>query len=454
VLIAQAHDHRRWQRAVFRETERLLFPKQLTFHEVGNRTLVLAPDQANWLVLPVGGRALLEKLLSGTTVGQSIADLGGLLGLDRAQEIARRVLTEIAYKAFHPNAVLSKDVPSTTLICYLTNRCNLRCTHCYMRAGERLQAELSTQEWLRVIDEFSSSRMGRYITLTGGEVFEHPDYRMILDRAFSRGLKVQLFTNGLLLNKSNIDYVLDRVNEIQVSLDGPTAEINDRVRGVGTFDRILRSLSLIAQHIQDRDIRLCVGMTPLKESIDYLERNAASFFRSLFERYGKVFVVRIATDIFEGRCVHDLTIPEKQRFRKSVTKIYDALYEEGFFMKLSSLIYKPNRLKRNCGYCSGIKVLPDGACYPCDLAAYDQVGNVRDHSLGLLKKRLRALYEKTCVENSAECSQCDLKYFCGGNCRIVNHRRNGDSLVPYCGREVKQSYYEGLVAMNDHLYDV
>lgn len=441
-------------RAAFDLNDTLVFPERLTFHEALGRTLVLAPERANWLVLDTGGRTFFNSLHSGRTVGQAIEYMSGSIGQEKAQAVARGVLAEIAYKAFSRNIPVSSDMPSTTLICYLTNKCNLRCRHCYMRAGRKLPAELSTDQWLRVVDQFASNRMGRFITLTGGEALLHPDFRKILDRASSRGLKVQLFTNGLLINERNVDFILDRVHEIQLSLDGPTSEINDRVRGKGTFERIVKSLSLIAKHLQGRSVRLCVGMTPLMESIDYLERHAADFFRRLFDLYGQKFIVRIATDVFEGRCVHDLTIEEKQRFRRTVTRIYDQMYEPGFFSKLSTLVYKPNRLKRNCGYCSGIKVLPDGSCYPCDLAAYDQVGNVRERSLQTLSRRLRSLYEATCVENSPECSGCDLKYFCGGGCRIVNHRRNADSLVPYCNSQTKQAYYEGLVAMNEHLYDL
>jgi radical SAM protein with 4Fe4S-binding SPASM domain len=440
--------------AVFEYNETLAFPDWLTFHNVLGRTLVLAPEYANWLVLAPNGRGFFEILRSGATVGQAIETMSRVLDQEKAEDASRGVLVEIAYKEFFRNTPVSADVPSATLICYLTNLCNLRCRHCYMRAGEKLPAELSMGEWFRVIDEFASNGMGRYITLTGGEVLAHPHFSEILDRASSRGLKIQLFTNGLLLNETNVDFILDRDYEIQLSLDGPTAEINDRIRGAGTFKRILASLSLVARHLQGRNVRLCVGMTPLMENIEYLERHAAQFFRSLFELCGQTFIVRIATDIFEGRCVHDLTLVEKQEFRRSVMRIYDQMYEQAFFSKLSSLVYKPNRRKRNCGYCSGIKVLPDGSCYPCDLAAYDQVGNVRQDSLQTLRRRLRSLYEATCVENSVECACCDLKYFCGGNCRIVNHRRNGNSLVPYCSVQTKQAYYEGLVAMNEHLYDL
>jgi len=46
----------------------------------------------------------------------------------------------------------------------LTLRCNLRCKHCIVSAGEPRENELTTSEWLRLVDGLGSLQY----TLTGG----------------------------------------------------------------------------------------------------------------------------------------------------------------------------------------------------------------------------------------------------------------------------------------------
>lgn len=90
----------------------------------------------------------------------------------------------------------SKDLPSHLLqfsedkkpvvILNLTKRCNLRCVHCYAGAdGPAAANELSTDEWLRVIDELAA--FGSPVALfSGGEPLMHPDIVRLARHAVSR----------------------------------------------------------------------------------------------------------------------------------------------------------------------------------------------------------------------------------------------------------------------------
>jgi len=86
-------------------------------------------------------------------------------------------------------------------------------------------------------------RLGaRYLTILGGEPTLHPDLHRIVDYAKSVGYeKVSIDTNGLSSNKLK-SISPDKLEYIRVSLDGATAEIHDRVRGNGAFEKTLRSL--------------------------------------------------------------------------------------------------------------------------------------------------------------------------------------------------------------------
>lgn len=42
----------------------------------------------------------------------------------------------------------------------LTSRCNLKCAHCYLSAGDRAPRELTTQEALSVVDQAAQAGTG------------------------------------------------------------------------------------------------------------------------------------------------------------------------------------------------------------------------------------------------------------------------------------------------------
>ena len=82
----------------------------------------------------------------------------------------------------------------------LTYRCNLHCRHCYTdpyNQKDRIAQELSFPEICRLMDEMADVGV-LWLNLTGGEVFQHPRFWDIYERAYQRGFLLQLYTNGTL----------------------------------------------------------------------------------------------------------------------------------------------------------------------------------------------------------------------------------------------------------------
>ncbi len=114
----------------------------------------------------------------------------------------------------------------------LTYACNLACVHCLSSSGRRDPRELSTDEAKAVIDELQRMQVF-YINVGGGEPTVRPDFWELLDYSISHDVGgVKFSTNGIKLDKKRAaqlaatDYV-----DVQISLDGATADINDHVRG-------------------------------------------------------------------------------------------------------------------------------------------------------------------------------------------------------------------------------
>lgn len=75
----------------------------------------------------------------------------------------------------------------------ITERCNFRCTHCYL--DEKRHPGLSLDERLRVLDKLE--RMGCIsLQLTGGEPLADPLFEATYRAAWERGMLISIMTNG------------------------------------------------------------------------------------------------------------------------------------------------------------------------------------------------------------------------------------------------------------------
>jgi len=130
--------------------------------------------------------------------------------------------------------------------------CNLKCFYCgYSNEGHLAHLSriypkrLPTEFYLRVLRE--AAAMGvRYVQLLGdGEVLAYKDQaRAVLQEVKRQGMTGWLVTNGTLFDEGLIRMLVDDgFDEIKISLDAPSPDIHDRMRGVpGTFDRIVRAI--------------------------------------------------------------------------------------------------------------------------------------------------------------------------------------------------------------------
>jgi radical SAM protein with 4Fe4S-binding SPASM domain len=122
----------------------------------------------------------------------------------------------------------------------LTDRCNLRCRHCYL--GEAGTNDLALPRFARTVEEFADMQ-GLRLLLSGGEPLMHPRFWEI-NRLLPRlPLRAVLLTNGTLVTPEAARRLA--VREAQVSLDG-MREGHDSLRGAGSFGRALAGARALA----------------------------------------------------------------------------------------------------------------------------------------------------------------------------------------------------------------
>src|SRR3984893_9472994 len=128
----------------------------------------------------------------------------------------------------------------------LTYACNLACVHCLSSSGRRDPNELSTDECKSVIDEFERMQIF-YVNIGGGEPTVRSDFWELVEYATDHHVGVKFSTNGSRINaevadrRGGSDYV-----DVQVSLDGATAPVNDAVRGAGSYATAITAMGRLA----------------------------------------------------------------------------------------------------------------------------------------------------------------------------------------------------------------
>jgi len=127
------------------------------------------------------------------------------------------------------------------LLVHLTDRCTLRCRHCFI--GPQTGTDLPLADILRAADEFAALQGLRFI-VSGGEPMLHRHFWRLNERLPSFPFRSILLTNGTVVDREAARAL--RFHEVQVSLDGPE-DAHDLLRGRGSFRRALGALRLLAE---------------------------------------------------------------------------------------------------------------------------------------------------------------------------------------------------------------
>ena len=257
----------------------------------------------------------------------------------------------------------------------LTYACNLACVHCLSSSGRRDPRELTTAQCRAVIDELERIQVF-YVNLGGGEPTVRPDFWQLLDYATEHHVGVKFSTNGIRLDRAAArrlaasDYV-----DVQISLDGATAPVNDAIRGPGSYAIAGTAMANLAE----------AGVRGFKLSVVATRHNLGQLdqFKAIADRYGAQLRLTRLRPSGRGAEVWDELHPTAAQQRD----LYDWLVAHGenvltgdSFFHLAGFGEKLPGLNL-CGAGRVVALIdPVGDVYACPFAIHEtfRAGNVRD----------------------------------------------------------------------------
>lgn len=186
---------------------------------------------------------------------------------------------------------------------YVTDVCQLRCDQCLYKttlASRELDLPIAS-EMLAIFREYGATKLtfiGGEPTLYGMKEGNRPLFTLI-ERAKELGYKyVRLDSNGQFAGKLLANGSFRKLDNLSFSLDGHTAQVNDPLRGEGTFAKCTRRLREAVERGYYATITTCIHPKNLS-GVEEMVRFAASMGAKELNMH-PLFKMGIARDSFSG----------------------------------------------------------------------------------------------------------------------------------------------------------
>lgn len=316
-----------------------------------------------------------------------------------------------------------------------TNRCNLRCAHCYQDAEEATDAELTTEEGMRLIDQIAEAGF-KVMIFSGGEPLMRPDIYDLVAHAASKGLRPVFGTNGTLITPE----VARRLKEagacaMGISVDSLDPAKHDRFRGLENAFELT-----------------CAGIEACKEAalpfqlhttvVDWNRDEVCAITDFAVERGAMAHYIFFLIPVGRGKFIKEtaLEVEENERLlqdimRKSAGVPIDVKPTcAPQFTRVAKQLDVPTRFDRGClaglTYCV---IGSEGIVRPCAYMT-EEAGNVRKQSFADIWRTSPVFERLRTRAYSGACGTCDYAEGCGGCRARAGYYHDGDIMAQddYC----------------------
>lgn len=306
----------------------------------------------------------------------------------------------------------------------ITLKCNLQCVHCLSDSGKEQKKELNHNECLRLIDHLSVLKVFQ-VNIGGGEPFFRHGFMDLLRFSHKKGLVTCVSTNGTLIDRSLAkDLSSLEMLYLQVSLDGASQDINDFIRGEGSYKKILHALDCLAKE----DVRFSVNTVLTKTNFSQLNS-----LRKLATEYGAE--LRVSRFRPSGRGKESMAYlgPTKDQLESFAEWLdINSLVRTGdsFFCLTSE-----KRRRKGLDMCGAAKmtccISPTGDVFPCAFLQEPPflTGNIRERLFKYLWDH-SPIFHGLRNLNIQSCQNCYRFEVCRGGCPAMAYHTYNDISMP------------------------
>lgn len=326
--------------------------------------------------------------------------------------VHRGTMKELPFNQLIQN-IRSKRAPFTVVF-EITNKCNLKCLHCYQG---HTREELTLLEVQRILGGLAECGCLK-LTLSGGEPTLREDFLDIFEYCHKLGFAITLFTNATRLTSKIRAALLEMTPyAVECSLYGASAEVHDDVTlRQGSFDSSLANI----QWMVANGIRVVVKSVVLSSNIREL-----GDLQELTRKLGVPFqyTPRIFPSLDVARPIDSLRVGTEE-LRKNLKKAKTECDDRPDRDENLAKEFLCNAGRESCS------ISAEGKVYPC-VALRWECGDLRKQSFSQIWKQSEVLNKiRSCREEDfLECFRCPQKLRCNF-CPGMGFFEHGDMLRP------------------------
>jgi pyrroloquinoline quinone biosynthesis protein E len=313
------------------------------------------------------------------------------------------------------------------LLAELTYACPLQCPYCSNPldlAG--YGDELSTSEWLRVLDE--ARELGvLQLHLSGGEPLQRRDLTAITRHAGQLGLYTNLITSALGLSaRRATELRAAGLDHVQISIQADEGLLSNRIAGTPSFERKLTAARLVKQ----LDWPLTLNVVLHRHNVDRIDR-----ILDLAEELG-ADRIELAHTQYYGWALRnrDGLLPSRPQLERAETVVRAA--RERLRGRMEIIYVLPDYYSRYPKPCMGgwgrrqLTVVPNGDVLPCPTAHQVPLprASVREHALAWIWDQSPVFQAFRGTDWMPDpCRGCDRRELDFGGCRCQAFQLTGDA---------------------------
>lgn len=403
----------------------LKLPENLKVISENNKHILLHPKRPIWTVVNNSG-LMIAKLIDGTRNSEDIANvIAKRFNIDKQTALGdvKNYIEHLTKTGLFQDSVkFNKRDGFSKMDLYVTENCNLRCIHCAVSDGSFKKDHLDLKMIKSLVDQYAELG-GQAVNLIGGEPLLRNDLKEIIDYS-TKKIDIIIPTNAVLINDEWSEFLSKYDNiTIQISIDGGTAEIHDRIRGKGTFAKVMKAVDSLKKYgnldkICFSYVIMKTNINSVKDVIDLGERLEIPEVRfTLIHKAGNAYSswkelnseTRDYINIY--KYLYDELLNDKRKIR-----IVPGL--EGFYLYFKD----KNQEDMWCNVGRTFCIDHAGYVFPCSLFKIEgmSIGNVFESSLKEIAESKKFLdFENVCKERKnqiEECRNCPFVNFCQAGC--------------------------------------
>lgn len=373
-------------------------------------------------------QALFNSFSNKEQYDQSLLFFNVLYGLCMGDDDAQNLLERVPFTFNYTALPILGEIA-------VTYRCNNRCLFCYAgcNSDETLlkrktsKKEMSTEKLFRIIDMFKNEAKIPFFSFTGGEPLIREDLESCISYAVSKGLSVNLVSNGTLATKERAESLFNAgLRTAQISIESCEEDMHNYLTGsLCAFNKTLEGI----KNLMEAGISVQTNTTITNISAEHMAKMPAFLKKLGIKRFAMNMFIPSGSGLY-----HKELFISYADIGTIVDQVRKAAFNEG----LTFFWYSPTPF---CFYNPVAKGLGNKCCAAADgLISISPTGDVLscsswDHSLGNV---LQKGFKKTWF--SKEALKCKNKYYAPDVCKTCSSFTACQGACPlywnYCGTEL------------------